>query len=314
MALSRTVREFLMYALVRSASSVVWALPWETARGLARLIAEVGCAVDRHRHKAVALENLRRAFPSLDEEARRRILRGVYRSLAESVVDSLNFLRLAGGGADEVLEMVGFEKLERLPRRTGVVFVTGHFGPWEVLGAGGPLGGYPVWSVARGFENRFIEAYVRRLRQGTGQRIIEKHGALRRVIRLVMNGQNVAFLMDQDARHGGIFVDFFGRPASTTPSPARVAIFTGAPVAFVYAQKVPGRPRFRAVLADLILPRPGADVGAETRRITQRLTRDLEELVRRHPEQWLWLHRRWKTYPGKYMRQRRGALLEPGGL
>jgi KDO2-lipid IV(A) lauroyltransferase len=117
---------------------------------------------------------------------------------------------------------------------------------------------------------------------------------------LLKRGQNVGLLVDQDARKTGVFVDFFGRPASTTPTPARLAIYTGAPIAFVYARQVGRASRFRIVLADLIEPQQQGDPDAEVRRITQRLTSDLEREIRNAPEEWLWLHHRWKTYPGKY--------------
>jgi KDO2-lipid IV(A) lauroyltransferase len=185
-----------------------------------------------------------------------------------------------------------------------VVFVTGHFGCWEVLGLSASALGLPVWTLGRMFDNVFAQRYVQQLREAAGQRMLPKEGVFRHMVRLVQNRRNVALLIDQDVRRHGIFVDFFGRPASTTPAAARIAVRTGAPVAFVYARRIPGRNRFRVVIADVVWPRRDSARSAEVKRITQRVTGDLEEVVRRWPEEWLWLHRRWETYPGKYRRRR----------
>ncbi|MHC5034914.1 MAG: lysophospholipid acyltransferase family protein, partial [Planctomycetota bacterium] len=125
-------------------------------------------------------------------------------------------------------------------------------------------------------------------------------GALRHIIRLLRRGESVGFLIDQDVRRDGIFVDFFGKPASTTPMPAKLAIRTGAPLVFVYARRVAGKNRFRLVLQEIFLPRHEDPAEVEIRNLTQQITSELEGTIRQAPEEWLWLHRRWKTYPGKY--------------
>lgn len=299
--LKRTLVGWLMFVALRTVESFLRVLPWRTGRSVARLSGDLAYLLDRPQRKRNALANLMRAFPSLSRTEGKRTLRAVYGHVMESILDGLNFSRFAQHwDAADLLECVGFEKLDGLPRQTGVIFVTGHVGHWEVLGSASLLVGYPVWSMGRGLRHPLVDRYVRKLRESTGQRILPKRGALRSIIRLLRRGENVAFLIDQDARREGVFVDFFGRPASTTVSPARISIYTGAPIAFVYARRIGGQARFRVVLTDVVVPRRGNDARAEARRITQRLTRDLEEVVRQAPEQWLWLHRRWKTYPGKY--------------
>lgn len=300
---NRTAVHWLRYLAVRLVLAFLQVLPWSTARQAARVLGGLGFLLDRRRRKAHALTNIRRAFPSLRHAEAVRMLRRVYRNMAQELVDSLKFLCIAGRpGCEQYLETVGFDRLRQVRGDTGFIFVTGHFGPWEVLGAALPALGYPVWSLARELRNPFLGRYVRRMREATDQHLLPKHGAMRQTIRLLRQGSNVGFLIDQDARKDGIFVDFFGRPASTTPGPAKLAIRTGAPVAFLYARPIPGQTRFRIVLHDVVFPRQGGNVQAETRRMTQRLTADLEEIVRRAPEEWLWTHKRWKTYPGKYGR------------
>jgi KDO2-lipid IV(A) lauroyltransferase len=299
----RTARDWLYYASARSVTTLVQVLPWSVGRQVARLMGFMAYLLDRPSRREEAIENLCSAFPFLRRQRAVSILREVYGHLAESFVDALQFARVVRQGRiASVLEPVGFEKLAGLPNTTGLVFVTGHFGHWELLGAAAALLGYPVWSVGRPFLNVFIDRYVRDLREGTGQRMVDKRGALPRMIRLVRAGQNVALLIDQDARKQGIFVDFFGRPASTTPSAALIALRTGAPVVFVCARRLDGQNRFQVQVKDVVPPSAEAKNDAEIHRITQRLTKDLEAVIREAPSQWLWLHRRWKTYPGKYER------------
>jgi len=296
-----TLADLVVYAWARCLLWALLALPGRLRRWLTRRLGDLGYLLDRRSRKLRARADLRSAFPGLDDRQVERLLRGCYRHLTTEIVESLKFgERLQRKGGQDFFERVGFERLDSLPRRTGVIFVTGHFGNWEALGIASPLLGYPVWSVSRGSRNPFVDRYLRKVRERTGQLTLPKRGALRRIIRLLKRGEHVAFLIDQDARKDGIFVEFFGRPACTTPAPARLAVYTGAPVAFVYGERIPGQERFRFVLKGLVLPRQDADPEQEVLRIMQRLTGDLEELVRQAPEQWLWLHNRWKTYPGKY--------------
>ncbi len=293
--------DWLAYAVARLAFGALEMLPWNTGRSVARSLGHVAYLLDRGSRKATAVANLQRAFPAMSRSEAKRVLRRVYSNFLGAILDGLQVRRFIGHWPlDRLVEVKGMDKLDGLPEKTGVVFVTGHFGCWEVLGLCGSALGGTLWTVARMFDNVFAQRHVQRLRESAGQRMLPKEGAFRHMVRLVREGRNVALLMDQDVRRHGVFVDFFGRPASTTPAAARIALRTGAPVAFVYARQVPGRNRFRVVLKDVVWPRPGADRRKEVRRITQRITGDLEEVVREAPDEWLWLHRRWKTYPGKY--------------
>jgi len=301
----RTFVDWLVYMTARCTLAFLQALPWDTARAAARLLGDLSYVLDRPQRKARALSNLLKSFPALETREARRILRGVYRHLSESILDALNVARFARHwDSQDLFQMVGWERLEKVHRTTGVLFVTGHFGHWEMLGAALPLFGYPLWTVGRSRRNRFFDSYIQWLREATGQRVLPKHRALARVMRLVRRGENVGFVIDQDVRRQGIFVDFFGRLASTTPSVAKISIRTGCPIAFIYAQRIPRQNRFKVELKDIVIPRPECDTSAEVHRITQRLTSDLEEVVRQAPHQWLWLHRRWKAYQDRLRRTR----------
>lgn len=307
----RTARDWLLYAAARFTMGLLQALPWARGRAAAGWLGRLAYMLDRRERKENSLDNLMRAFPDMDRPRAVALLRRVYEHLVGSVLDSMNFVRVAGNWPTEkLLDVEGIEKLDGLEYDTGAILVTGHFGHWELLGAAGPLIGHAAHSVMRGLRNVFADRYVRRLRGATGQRLLDKHGDLRQMLRLLKQGEDVAILIDQDARKHGVFVEFFGRPASTTQAPARIALQTGAPIAFMYARRYPGQSRFRLVLTDVIRPQLTADRDAEVLRITQRLTSDLEEVIRQVPHEWLWVHRRWKTYPGKYASQtmpRQGA-------
>jgi KDO2-lipid IV(A) lauroyltransferase len=297
-SLPKRLLDSFLYAYARSVTGFQTATPWDVARVNARLAGDMGYWMDRPSRRQLALANLRKAFPEWSDEQALETLKEVYRHLSESVLDSLKVAAaLVRGEAAQLIELEGFDRLEELHGDTGIIFVTGHFGHWEVLGATASLIGYPVWSMARPLRHAALARDVARLRRASGQGTIPAKGGLRKAIRLLQGGQNIAVLIDQNVRRGGVFVDFFGRPASTTPGPARMAMYTGAPVAFVYARRIPGQNRFRTVLSDVILPRQDGDVGAETLRITQQFTRDLEEAIRAAPAEWFWLHRRWRTSP-----------------
>jgi KDO2-lipid IV(A) lauroyltransferase len=309
----RSVIHLLEYLAARVVIGSFQVMPLPLGRVVARAWAFCTWGLDRRSRKLEAAENLRRAFPEMGEKDARRTVRRVYYHLADSVLDWLKLARVAARpGAERLFETVGRERLAQLPPGKPIVFVTGHFGDWEALGIASSLMGFPVWAVGRSFANERLDRYINRLRGVTGQHVVAKHGATLQVFHVLAEGTNVALLIDQDARQHGIFVDFFGRPASTTDLAARLSLRSGSPVAFVYAHRLPGRFRFRLVCSDLVEPDPEADQQAEVHRITQRLTKDLEDVVRRMPEQWLWLHRRWKTTPGKYRpRGRRGARVQP---
>ncbi|MFO8008032.1 MAG: lysophospholipid acyltransferase family protein [Candidatus Brocadiia bacterium] len=300
----RKALDWLAYAAARNICAAAVALPWHVGRAVGRLSGHLAYVLDRRSRKQNAVRNIVRAMPGLNRAQARRLVREVYCHLGEALLDALQFARrLEGRSCNGLVHTSGFAQLDGRTRKTGIIFVTGHYGHWEILGAAAQRLGYPVWSIRRGFDNVYLDRYVARLRERTGQHVLGKHGFLRHMVRLVESGRNVGLLVDQDARRHGIFVDFFGRPASTTTAAARVAVRTGAPVAFVRARRLGRQDNFQVAVDDVIHPRPDADPRAEVRRITERMTRDLEEAVRETPEQWLWLHRRWKTYPGKYSRR-----------
>jgi len=297
-----SVKDWAQYLIARTLEAAFLLFPRSWGRRIALRIGGVLWVLDRPSRKQRMARDIRDAFPELDDSQVNALIKENYRFMTASVLDSLHFLRLAKSGAqDEMIEVQGAEKVEGISKDTGIIFVSGHFGYWELLGSASTAIGYPVASLARPMGNPLLQLYVRALRESTGQRILEKRGSMMRAIRALKGGENLAFLIDQDARRHGVLVDLLGKPASTITSVACISIYTGAPVLFAYARRIADLDRFQIVFKDVIHPTKGANRREEVLRITQRFTKDLEELVRKWPGEWLWLHDRWKTYPGKYL-------------
>jgi Kdo2-lipid IVA lauroyltransferase/acyltransferase len=292
-----TLGDRLQHAAVRGVVGLLRMLPLGLAYAIGNGVGSLLFTIDR-RHRAVALENLARAMPERSDVERRRIARDAFRSFVLVGIE----LAILGKRLDptrwrERIEVRDFEIVDEGVRDgRGCIFMTGHFGNWEVLGAWMAITGHPFHSVARPIENPLLDAFVRGMREQFGQRIVAKRGAMKELMRVLRDGGYLGFVADQDARARGIFVDFFGRAASTEPGPATLAVKLGIPIVVGVCWRT-GRFRFAAEALALLRPDPQADRDADVHRLTQEYSAALESIVRRHPEQWLWLHRRWKTQP-----------------
>jgi len=288
----------LEYSAVRLLIGVIRILPWRRALGLARLIGSAFYLVDS-RHRKRAMGNLSLAFPDWSEKQLQGVTKEVFMRLVESAVEVLNALRfIRSENMNEYFVSEGMEEADKVAATgKGIVFVTGHFGNWEILGAMSSLYGYPLWSLARPLDNLLLNDLVTEFRETAGQRVLDRRSGLRHAIRLLREGSYVAFLIDQDARGKGIYVPFFGRPASTASSFARIAIQTGCPIFLGYALRKGDSLVFEVKLRGPLWPDSEADKDEEVYRLTSTVTRWLEEAIRENPAHWLWLHRRWKTQP-----------------
>jgi KDO2-lipid IV(A) lauroyltransferase len=179
----------------------------------------------------------------------------------------------------------------------GLIMLTGHYGNWEILGYVLASLGFETTSVARPLDNPYVNDYILGVRERRGQRIIAKKGATMEVVEVLERGGTVGFIADQNAGSKGIFVDFFGRKASTYKSIGLLAMQFDVPVVVGYARRLGNRFRFRCGVQDIIYPRDWAAQDDPLYYITQRYTRALEQVVRADPGQYLWVHRRWKSRP-----------------
>lgn len=249
------------------------------------------------RHTRVARENLGAAFPDAPPAERERILRACWRHFGRITMDALAFPRLTPEDVGRILVPDGEENIrEAFAAGKGVLVFSAHFGHWEAGAILMGQMGLPFAVITRPLDNPILERLLERLRRGSGNAVIHKRRAVRETLRALAAGSGVAILIDQDARDDGVFVPYFGRDASTTPTLALLALRTGAPVLPVFARVasngrivVRAEPPFVAV--------PTEDRNEDVRRFTARCTGIVENWVRRYPEQWLWMHRRWKTRP-----------------
>ena len=201
---------------------------------------------------------------------------------------------------DQMLERVEFEGEERVvhahAQNRGVLLYTGHFGFWEINALVHALMLAPMAVLARPLDNPLLHHLLETVRTRTGNSVFYRRGAIRRVLRALEANQAVAFLIDQHMQPAdAVYVEFFNRPAATTSALAALALRTGAPVVPVFALPLPGG-RFRMVYEHPVEP-PNADDEHAITEFTQRCTDVLEMYVRRYPELWLWMHRRWRDVP-----------------
>jgi KDO2-lipid IV(A) lauroyltransferase len=268
-----------------------WALAF--GRSLGRLWADLD-----PRHVAVANENLRHAFPDWDEPRRLRTARGVYTHLGQTLID---ILWLDGRPKEDLTGLIDEEGRENVEEARaagkGIIFVTGHFGNWEMSGVVWGWLGEPVGVIARPLDNPALDARLSAFRSRSGNVIISKRRALPDILRLLRSGKGVAMLVDQNVQEAdGIFVDFFGRPAATTTAAAALAVKTGCALLPCYCEAKPDG-RYRLVYEPPYEWTPSGSRVGDIEHITQGLTKRIEAWVRDRPEQWLWIHRRWKTRP-----------------
>jgi KDO2-lipid IV(A) lauroyltransferase len=244
------------------------------------------------------MDHLRLAFPDRDPAWRRSVAKASFRHLGRESVATFRMSRLDAAGVRERLEMVGFEAFdEAVAEGKGVVVLTGHFGNWEMAGASVVARGVPMDVIAQRQRNPLFDVDITRNRERLGMTVVERREALRTCLRTLRNGGVVGIVGDQNLRRGGVFVEFFGRPAATAKGAALFAVRTGAPLFVGAAKRVPGFPqRYKATVRRIEFE-PTGDLEKDVLRLTKAHTRYLEETVREAPEQYFWQHRRWKTQP-----------------
>lgn len=294
------VTDFAVYLAVRLLVGVVQMLPPRIAFRIAEFLAWAAYKVDR-RHREVAAENLRHAFPELAADPARldRTVRATYRHFLLVAVEMMLLPRKmhVGSWRRYISMYTGIGVIGPLFAPRPALIVTAHFGNWEIAGHLIGLFGFKSYAIARVLDNPHLERFLKRFRQGTGQTVIAKKDDFDRLTDVLGKNANVATLADQDAGNRGLFVNFFGRPASTHKAVALMAIEFDAVMAVIGVPRL-REPMFYAVVCeDVIDPREYADRPDAVRAITERYTAALERLIRRHPEQYFWLHRRWKSQP-----------------
>jgi Kdo2-lipid IVA lauroyltransferase/acyltransferase len=304
------VVDYAVYLFVRLIVGIGQALTIEQSFALARLIARVFYQLDP-RHVAVGVENLRHAFGDRYTEAERdAIVRKVYLHFAMMLMEMLHIPRkLHPETWRHRIKLSGHEAIVgRLLQGGPIIMLSGHFGNWEMAGYLFGVFGFPPNSVARSLDNPYLDRYIRMFRERTGQKLIPKTGGYEQMLEVLRSGGVLSFLADQDAGQNGLYVDFFGRPASTHKAIALLAIEHRAPVIVGYARRLGRGFHYEVGCSAIIEPDELPGTPDDVRILTQRFTTALEAAIRRDPEQYLWLHRRWKHQPkAKKPRVRAGS-------
>ena len=179
----------------------------------------------------------------------------------------------------------------------GLLMLTAHYSNFEIMGYLLGLFGFNVYSIARPFDNKFLNKYLYGVRELVGQKIIDKKGAATMMNEIVSTGATLCFIADQDAGRKGVFVDFFGRKASTYKSIGLLAITNNIPIAVAYSRRVENRFFFEIGVKRIIFPEEWADKDDPLKWVTAEYTKAIEEFIREDPSQYWWLHRRWKHRP-----------------
>jgi KDO2-lipid IV(A) lauroyltransferase len=293
----RDRRYRLEAAAAGAVSAVVRRLPRRAVLALGRMLGRLWGILDT-RHRRIVIDNLRAAFPGWDAARLEAVARGVYAHFGAVMLDLLWMERRT---PEELVGLVEFDGIASFraaeARGRGVLFCTAHLGNWEIHAIAHAAAHGPLSVVARPLDNPSLDARLVALRAATGNAIVYKGRALASVLKELRSGHGVAMLLDQNVRRGdGIFVEFFGRPAATTTVAAALALKTGCALVPVWTEL---RHDGRYVLhyEPALEVRAEADRDEEIARITQVIAGRTEQWIRRNPEQWLWMHRRWKTQP-----------------
>ena len=287
------------YLLARALEGAVSALPEGAAH---RLGAGVGGLVGTPLaiRRRVVEDNLRIAFPHASPGWIRDVADRSYAHLGREAAAMLRLSRLDPAEIVKRTETEGWDVLEDARSEgRGVILVTGHFGNWEIAAAAVAARGVPIAAIVRRQGNRLVDARLNHLRGRLGVETIYQSEAPTRIPRVLRRKGVVGIVGDQDARRAGIFVPFFGRPASTHRGPALFALRFGAPVFACTARRLPGRAVRYRVSGERVPVDRTADVESDIRGLTAELALRLEEAVRAAPEQYFWFHRRWKSAPSE---------------
>lgn len=287
------MRRYLEYLTVKLVATVVRYLPHRLVLAGGTVLGWAFYLLDAA-HRRLALANLACAFPVRSPRECRAIARAMFAHFGRLLVELLEFSQLSHQRIQQLVEFEGEDRMRHAyAQGRGVLLFTGHFGFWELHAIAHGLVVGPIDVLARALDNPRLNDLLERARMCTGNGVIYRRGAIRRVLRALGANHSVALLIDQHTQTAdAVYVDFFNRPAATTSALAVLAMRTGAPVIPAFALPLPGG-RYRMIYEHPV-EAPRADDPTAVREFTQRCTDVLEMYVRRYPELWLWMHRRWR--------------------
>lgn len=292
------MRESLEYAAAWAGLKLLGLLPRSAARFVGAACAGLAYYL-RPPLRRAALFNLRLAFPDWTDKERKRAVRLMIQQIGWMAGEFSQFPKYTRANIERVVVLDGYENFDAGRRRgKGVLFLTGHMSAWELAPFAQALYGNPLHFLVRPIANAKVDALINRYRCLSGNQPIEKNRSARAVLRVLSEGGTIGVLSDHNTSlEEGVFVDFFGIPASTTSGLARLALRTDAAVVPGFLSWDRERSKYRLRFEPAVELSRTSDEEADVRENTQRFTRVIEDYVRAHPDQWLWVHKRWKTRP-----------------
>ncbi|OQY05894.1 MAG: hypothetical protein B6I25_04980 [Planctomycetales bacterium 4572_13] len=298
------VVDWLGYALMRVALFILFLFP---VRWCLRFGCFLGNLMWKHYHRGRkrAMDNLRASFPDKDEAWLAETGRKSFQHIVMLTIDLMFSPQLVRkDNWRGYARAINFERPKWLMQEgKGLLMLTGHYGNFEIMGFVLGLFGFNVYSIARPLDNPFINKYLYGIREKHGQKIVDKKGAADQMADLAESGATLCFISDQDAGKKGVFVDFFGRKASSYKSIGLLALQYNMPIVVAACRQTPGEFFFEAEIGRIIMPDEWAEEDQPLHWITQEYNTALEDLIRKDPTQYWWLHRRWKTRPKEERKQ-----------
>jgi KDO2-lipid IV(A) lauroyltransferase len=291
---------YLAYLLLKGFSLFINLLPEGFSLWLGRLLGRVAFHFDQE-HQAVALQNLRLAFgQEKSEKEMRKIAKRTFENLGMMAVEFFRIPRMDGEMFKKRVTVEGLEKaMKLLEMKKGILLLLSHFGNWELMGMMSKVINNPIMVIAKPVKkNRRVDQFITQIREKAGLEVIPTEKASRKVIRALSQNRVVGILIDQRAKRGeGVWADFFGRKAPTTPGLAVLAMKTGAPVLPVFMIRN-GYQRHRLLIKEPLELVHTGDIKKDVEANTQLNNHTLESMIRQYPDQWFWVHRRWERKKG----------------
>jgi KDO2-lipid IV(A) lauroyltransferase len=288
----------LEYAGAMAMVRMLRAMPLEQAVRVGAHLGRLAAELDRPNRK-FAIKNLEMAFPAMASAERLELIRGVYRNWGRMMAEWAQMDRLDRSNIERYVTYEGkeyWDEAERMSNGRGLLVLTAHYGNWELLNVAHSIYGYRIAIVHRPLRNPLMDRAICQARVSFGNQLIARKAGALEMARMLRRNWMIAVALDLDVR-GGVFVDFFGVPAATSDGVARLAAVSGAPVVpcFMVRQENSARHKI-TILPPVDIRRSGSRTD-DIRENTQRFTSAIEQMIRRHPDHWNWIHRRWKTRP-----------------
>jgi len=292
------MRQWIEYAAAWLGLKILGLLPRSAARFVGAAFAAIAYRLRTPLRRA-AQTNLEIAFPEWSENKRNEVIRRMIQQAGWMAGEFSQLPKYTRNNIEQIVVIDGFENFDAAKRRgKGVLFLTGHMSAWELSSFAHALYGYPLHFLVRPVSNRRIDALINRYRCLSGNQPIGKNKSARAILKVLGEAGTVGILMDHNTSlDEGVFVNFFGIPASTSSGLARLALRTDAAVLPGFLIWDSSRRKYRLRFEPAVELSRTSDEEADVRENTQRFTRVIEEHVRAHPDQWLWVHKRWKTRP-----------------